>query len=104
MIHIPKELINVMIKETNRCISQYPHLQDHPYHCESVYWNTYQDENSYTLHTHTIPEATEPSQADKRTTHNLKKQNLCIINTANGTLSCWNQKDNFKTKVLHRKI
>lgn len=93
-----------MVKETNRCIAKYPNLRDHPYLCENVYWNTHNDHDSYTLHTHTIPEATYPSEADKRTTKKLEKKNLCIINTANKTLTCWNDKDGFKDPISHVRI
>ena len=97
MPKIPKSLIDHMSKVSVDCITKNPELDDHPFICESVYWTPQQKKGSYTLHTHTIAGVDYPSPADIQTTTNLKKKSLCIINTADQTLSCYSGKD-FKTK------
>ena len=97
MLGIPKSLIDHMDKQSCACVDKHPELHDHPFLCENVYWTPHQDQKSYTLHTHTIAGVDYPSKADIKTTKNLKKKNLCIINTVDRTLTCYSCK-NFKVK------
>lgn len=97
MIHFPKSLIDFMKKASIKCVSKHPELHDHPYLCENIHLSPHQDRNSFTLHTHTIAGVDYPSKNDLETTKRLKKKNLCIINTADHTLTCFKGK-NFQVK------
>lgn len=90
-IDIPNDLIEVMHKATQSCLKAHPELYDHPYLCENVYWTPLQDRKSATIHTHTIKGVDYPSHADIDTTQRLKKENLCIINTTDRTVTCYNK-------------
>lgn len=104
MFHIDPKLIQAMYKESCKCVKKNPDLHDHPFLCEAVFWNSLQDGDSYTLHTHTIEGVNYPSSQDKITTRKLGKQNLCIINTVDKDLTCYNIEDNFKVPILQRMI
>ena len=103
MINIPKSLIDHMKNESVKCVRANPDLHDHPSLCETVYWNQLTDDNSYTLHTHTIKGVNYPSPADVKTTNALQKKSLCIINTVDNTLTCWQGKK-FGKKILQKKV
>ena len=95
-VKIPKSLIKTMHQDSISCMKKNPNDKYHKNACECVHWNSHFGQNSMTLHTHTIPKVDYPSQADITTTNNLGKENLCIINVSDQTVTCYNKKDNFQ--------
>lgn len=95
-VKIPKSLIKTMHNDSISCMKKNPNDKYHKSACECVHWNSHFDQNSMTLHTHTIPSVDYPSEADIKTTNNLNKNNLCIINVSDQTVTCYNKADNFK--------
>ena len=95
-VKIPKSLIKTMHNDSISCMKKNPNDKYHKSACECVHWNSHFDQNSMTLHTHTIPDVDYPSEADIKTTNNLNKNNLCIINVSDKTVTCYNKADNFK--------
>lgn len=95
-VKIPKSLIKTMHNDSISCMKKNPNDKYHKSACECVHWNSHFDQNSMTLHTHTIPNVDYPSEADIKTTNNLNKNNLCIINVSDRTVTCYNKADNFK--------
>ena len=95
-VKIPKSLIKTMHNDSISCMKKNPNDKYHKSACECVHWNSHFDQNSMTLHTHTIPDVDYPSEADIKTTNNLNKNNLCIINVSDKTVTCYNKADNFE--------
>lgn len=102
--HIPIGLVRSMAEASRQCIREHPDLEDHPYLCEMVGWSPMNDSKSYTVHTHTLKDADFPSPPDKKSTLKLGKHNLCIINTANNDLTCWDKTDNFTKPIVKKKL
>ena len=95
-VKIPKSLIKTMHQDSISCMKKNPNDKYHKSACECVHWNSHFGQDSMTLHTHTIPKVDYPSEADIKTTSNLGKENLCIINVSDQTVTCYNKKDNFQ--------
>ena len=100
-VKIPKSLIKTMHNDSISCMKKNPNDKYHKSACECVHWNSHFDQNSMTLHTHTIPNVDYPSEADIKTTNNLNKNNLCIINVSDKTVTCYNKADNFE-KIIQQ--
>ena len=100
-VKIPKSLIKTMHNDSISCMKKNPNDKYHKSACECVHWNSHFDQNSMTLHTHTIPDVDYPSKADIKTTNNLNKNNLCIINVSDKTVTCYNKADNFE-KIIQQ--
>ena len=92
---ITKSLVNTMHNDSIKCMKKHPEDKYDKSACECVHWTSHFDQDSYTLHTHTIPKVDYPSPADIKTTNALNKSNLCIINVSDRTVTCYNKNDNF---------
>lgn len=99
---IPKEVVAIskhIMKESRKCVKEFPELSDHPNACEVGFLPTV--EQNYTLHTHTIPNIDYPSDVDINTTRKKGKEILCIANSGSGKLTCWTGKK--FNKILAKK-
>ncbi len=92
---ITKSLVSTMHNDSIKCMKKHPEDKYDKSACECVHWTSHFDQDSYTLHTHTIPKVDYPSPADIKTTNALNKSNLCIINVSDRTVTCYNKNDNF---------
>ncbi len=100
---ISRTLVLEMHKETEQAVKDSPHLRNHPNILENIWVSSGEGDNALTLHTHPALISGEvidyPSEADIRTTKNLKKDDLCIIVTPMRQVVCYNKRDNFKKKT-----
>jgi len=92
-----------MHNDSQASVRRHPEKRNHPNFTENAFISTETGENSFTLHPHPALGKNKevidyPSDADIRTTRNLKKANLCIILTPLRQVVCYNRKDGFRKK------